>query len=216
VVGKTHVSNTRDTSQATASDSVPCPSRAVSVFGRRPRWPIDGSVPVEDHNIALRRQELREGTKRLIVDFVEHVKREDAVVGSPRLRIFPTRGAEVFEAQVRRPAANDVEHFGLHVVTDDVKVGASLGKRKSITPRPGAEIEHSRAGGSAQQLDERGGRKPAFAFGIVEHAGALVGKYVRLFSPAQAVPGCYCTTIVNGPALCLFIETPPANRSQNL
>ena len=98
VVGKTRIADTLDASQAAASDAVPSFGGAVGVFGRWARWAIDGCIPVEDHYVASTGQQGREGTKRSVVDFVEHVQREDAVVRRSRLRLFPTCGAEIFEA----------------------------------------------------------------------------------------------------------------------
>lgn len=135
----------------------------------------------------MRRQQRREAAQRVVIDLVEHVEREDAVVRRPTFRGRPVCRFKILDPRTRDASTDDLEHFGLHVVRDDVHVRPSLGERQRVASGTGAEIEDARTRRGAEQLDDCRGRKPAFAFGLVEPSGALMRKYVGLLSSVSSL-----------------------------
>jgi hypothetical protein len=63
-----------------------------------------------------------------------------------------------------------------------VDVGSNLRERKRITSGAGTEIEDARARRGVEQLDNRGARNPALAFGLVQPSAALVREDIGLLS----------------------------------
>lgn len=182
MVREARIAQSLDAAQTVANEAVRCFVGAVRVLGRRPGRPLDRRVPVEDEDAALRRQQRREAPQRIVIDLVEHVEREDAIVRRSLLRGCPVGNLKILDPRARDAAADDREHFGLHVIGYDVHVGPSLGERQRVAPGAGAEIEDARTRRGVEQFDDCRGGKPAFAFRFVEPSGSLVRKYVRLLS----------------------------------